>query len=80
MAVFVDFFVVIALLAAVFLGWDDGSCAIILDVIDDLITVIPLVSQDISGVLILQQRQSLRAVCHLAASDNEPERIAERIA
>ena len=65
---------------SVCLGRDNGVCAALDDGIDDVITVIPLVSQHILRGDAVQQPRRLRTVGNLALRKDEPHRIAQSIA
>jgi hypothetical protein len=65
---------------AVCFGWNNDASANHFDTGNDGITVIALVAEHVAGLDAIQQKYGLSAVGNIAGCQNEPQRIAARVA
>ena len=73
---FVKFFVVVALLFAPRLRWDNSLSLHLSDGFEDVLGVIRPVTQDKFALEIFEQRLGVRSFVRLSWGEQEPERVA----
>ena len=69
-----------ALDGAVCFGWNNDASSSHFDIGNDGITIIALVTEHVAGLDAIQQRYGLSTVRNIAGCQNEPQRIAARVA
>ena len=79
MAVSVKVLVIASLLLSVFARWDHDAHALSGSLLDDGITVVALVGQQVLGAESLNQLRSLRAICGGTLRNNDSDRHTKRI-
>ena len=77
---FVEFFVVFALVFSVGFGWYHGLSAHRMRRCHDIVGIVSLVRQKRRDFAAFNQRQSLRIIGSIAAGKQQPERVSKRIA
>ena len=78
-AVPVEVLVITSLLLSVFAGWDHDAHTLSGGLLDDGITVVALIGQQVFGAESLNQLRSLRAICGGTLRNNDSDRHTKRI-